>query len=287
MNVMSKKISSSRIVLTLAGILLAATAAMPAFAQLYRKNNTEIPSAETPKKMRAASSTTDRTAAQMSRMIERANKEIDQRVGRLTELSTRIQGMKRISESDKANIQTIINGEITELTNLKAKIAADTDTETLRADFQSITKAYRIYALIMPQIAIFTATNRVGVIADAMSAVSQKLSDRITAAQTAGNDVTALQSALSDMNAKITDAKTQADAARAQIITLAPDNGDQTVFNANKAALKSAHEKVKTAMKDLETARKDAQTIVKGLKSFPAPSASASAQPSASPVSTQ
>lgn len=268
-----KKIFSRRVAQVSFGIILACATAMPVLAHDAKGTAQESP--------RATPSAT-RIAKQMTRMIERANRAIDQRITRLNALADRIKEMKKITDTDKTDLANTVHGEVITLTNLKAKIAADTDNETVRTDMQSITKAYRIYALVMPRIAILAAADRATVISDALTVLSQKLADRMSAAQTAGNNITSSQSVLSDMNTKIADAKTQVDSARQQIASLVPDNGDQAMFDANKLALKAAHEKIKTAKKDLETARKDAQTIAKTLKSFAKPSPSGSSSPSAS-----
>lgn len=268
-----KKIFSARVAQISFGIILACATAMPALAHDTKETAQESPR-HTPSAMRIQE--------QMMRMVERANREIDQRITRLNALADRIKGMKKITDTDKTNLANTIQGEITTLTNLKTKIAADTDNETVRTDMQSITKAYRIYALVMPQIAILAAADRATVISDALTVLSQKLADRISAAQTAGNNITSSPSVLSNMNTKIADAKTQVDSARQQVASLVPDNGDQAIFDANKQALKAAHEKIKTARKNLEAGRKNAQTVTKTLKSFAKPSPSGSSSPSAS-----
>lgn len=256
-----KKIFSSRVAQASLGIILAAITAMPTLAQYqYGKKTAQ----ESPRPTPSAA----RMTQQMSRMVERADREIDKRVTRLNTLSDRIKEMKKITDINKTDLTNTIQGQITTLTNLKAKIAADTDTETVRTDMQSITKAYRIYALVMPQVAIMVAADRVSLVSDALNTVNQKLTNRITAAQAPGNDVAALQLVLSYMTAQITDAKTQAQNAQNEVAHLVPDNGDQTTFDANKQVIKDAHEKIKTAKKDLEAARKYAQDIVKGLKLF-------------------
>jgi len=304
---MNKKTFSPQVAIAAAAILLTAAAGMSAFAQNKRSptyNPITNPSAAAAAKAeqkantqaKVASTSANRaakagehTAAQMKRMIERANKEIDNRITGLNKLSARIQGMKKVTDASKTNLKSTIDGEIATLIALKTKIAADTDTETMRTDIESITKAYRIYALIMPQIAIIAAADRANTVADAMTALSKKLSGRIAAAGSTGNNVTALYTQLADMSAKITDAQTQAQAAVGQVSVLKADNGDQAIFDANKAALKAAHEKIKTAKKDIEDARKDAKDIAKGLRTFakpsrsPSPSASTSASPSPTP----
>ncbi len=294
-----KKTFSPHAAIAAASILLTAATAMPALAQINRTPKTK-PAAQTSgiptkaeREAKIASSSadratsqaqkaTERTVAQMKRMMERANKEIDNRIAGLTKLSIRIQGMKKVTDAAKTNLKATIDNEIVTLAALKTKIAADTDAETMRTDLQSITKAYRIYALIMPQIAIMTAADRANTIADAMTTLSKKLSDRIAAAGSGGNNVTALQTTLSDMNTKIADATAQAQSAIKEVSALKADNGDQTIFDANKEALKSAHEKIKTAMEDLEAARKDAQDIARGLPKFTKPKESGEPQHSTS-----
>lgn len=286
---MFKKITASYLTIAAAGVMLAATA-MPTLAQYRSRNPYAATPSHTPQRPvdKNMASSTARATEQVARMVERANQEIDQRIKRLAELSTRIQGVKKISDADKTSIASTIQGETTNLTDLKTKIAADTDIATLRADFQSITKAYRIYALIMPQIAIFGAVDRATVISDAMTAVSQKLQTRIASARTAGHNVATLQSSLSDMSAKITNANVEMQTAQKQVAVLVPDNGDQAKFQANSKALRDAHAKIKAAMEDLRAARKDAEMIAKALRSFAIdPFSSGQPSPSATPTPSQ
>src|SRR5260370_39951459 len=82
---------------------------------------------------------------------ERAGKEIDRRVASLMKLIDRVNAIKRLSTTQKSTFTAEIQVQITNLNNLKAKIAADTDLPTLRIDVQSIVQSYTIYALFMPQ----------------------------------------------------------------------------------------------------------------------------------------
>lgn len=196
----------------------------------------------------------------------KADAQINARVKALTALSTRINEMQRVSTNQKASLTATLQAAISEMNALKAKIDADTDGATLKADIQSITKSYRIYLLVLPQGRITAAADRIITTVGLMNDLSAKLQTRITTAQTAGQDVTAMNASLVDMNAKTADATVQANAAITLIANLQPDNGDQTVFQSNQAALKDARAKIKLATQDLQTARKDAGTIVKALK---------------------
>jgi len=216
----------------------------------------------------------------------RADQEITRRVTALNALGTRVNAMVKLSADEKAGLASTIQSQITLMNNLQAQIATDASssaTSSLKADIQSITKSYRIFALIIPQGAIAAAADRVQTTVGLFGGISTKLQARITDAQSAGNDTTAAAAALADMNAKTADANTQVQAAVSETASLQPDNGDATVMASNTAALKDARSKIIAAQADLTAARKDAGTIVKDLLSF---KASASASSSASVTSS-
>ncbi|HWC57730.1 MAG TPA: hypothetical protein VG621_02170 [Candidatus Paceibacterota bacterium] len=216
---------------------------------------------------------------------DRAAQEIDRRVTALTSLATRISAMVRVSDQEKSTLQSSINSQISMLDTLKAKIAADTDAATLKADVASITKAYRIFILVMPQGRIAAAADRISTTADLMTQLGAKLQTRMSDAANAGHDITALQSTYSDYMAKIADAKAQATTATNLTANLTPDNGDATVAASNKTALTNARSAIKTAVSDLQKARTDATTIVKTLKGW-APTTGTSTSTSASSQSS-
>jgi len=205
----------------------------------------------------------------MQRQQTRAGQEIDRRVTSLQDLLTRTGEIKNLTDQDKASIATAINTQITALTALKVKIAADTDEATLKTDLESITSSYRIYALVLPQIRIIAAADRVVTISKELQAIGAKLQARIQAAASAGADMTAANASLTAYATKLGDAQTQAQAAVTEIAGLVPDNGDATVMASNTAALKDARTKIQAAQQDIVAARKDAETIRKAVKGYP------------------
>lgn len=199
-------------------------------------------------------------------MKARASAEIDRRIASLQKFQTKIDAMKRVSDSAKASIKATVIAQINELTTLRAKIQADTDEATLKADIQSIAKSYRIYMLVMPQLSILMNAERIMTTADLMSEFGVKLKTRIDTAATAGTDVTELNKSYDSMKAHIAEAKVDAQAAINLSASLKPDNGDDTVMKANQKALQDARAKLKTAHDDLQGARKDIGAILKRLK---------------------
>jgi len=141
---------------------------------------------------------------------------------------------------------------------------------------QSITKAYRVYALVIPQTQILAAADRVNTIITSLTTLSAKLQSRLSAAQSNGTTVgmagtvavsfASLQSDLTDLNAKTVDAQKQATAAVAAVSTLVPDNGNITVAASNTTTLKTGRGDIETAQKDIATADKDVHTIVAALE---------------------
>ncbi len=193
----------------------------------------------------------------------RADAEIDRRVAGLQKQSAQINAMVKVSATQKTDLTTAINAQVTALQTLKAKIDGDTDQTTLKTDTKSITDSYRIYMLVMPETQITAAADRLLTIVDSLTTLSTKLQAKITEAQTAGKDVTSAQATLADFNAKAADAQAQAQAAISSLTGLTPDQGDKTKMAANDQALKDARAKLKTAEQDINAARQDAQKINK------------------------
>ena len=212
------------------------------------------------------------TTARMEKARTRAAQEIERRIEALTKINVRIGGVTKISDQFKANLDTNIQNQITALTALKVKIDGDTDLNTLKTDVQSITKSYRIFALIMPQTHIAAMADRTATAINIMIGIGNKLQARLTEMQNAGADVSALIATLSDMGAKISDAQAKAQAAVDVTATLVPDNGDKDKMAANKAALTEGRDNLKEAHQDLVNARKYITTILKGIRELSASS---------------
>jgi hypothetical protein len=208
--------------------------------------------------------------AVLSKAKDRADQEIDRRIAALQTFADRV-GNVKISDVDKTNLQETMKEQIDALTTLKTQIASDMSTTSLKEAVQSITKSYRVFALVIPKGAITAGADRVNNIVSQLQLLSTKLATRISDAQSTGGNVAKLTTTLTDMNMKISDATSQAQSAVTQISALQPDNGDQTTLKANQMALQDAHKKIQMAQKDLQDARKDAESIVKGLRALGSP----------------
>jgi hypothetical protein len=205
--------------------------------------------------------------ARLERAKEKAAQEITRRTEALTRLEARIEAMKRVSASFKTDLDTTVAAEIAKLEALAVKIAASTNGEEIKADVQSITRSYRIFALVMPKAAIAAAADRIVTMSATLSEVGAKLKVRIDQASSEGKDVASLTTMLNDLAAKITSANAHAQAAVNGTATLTPDEGDKTKQDANKAALQKAREELKAGHDDIKAGRELVRQIMNGLKS--------------------
>lgn len=199
----------------------------------------------------------------MDNLKTRADNEINRRVTDLNDLISRINSMKHLSAANKTAFMNSIQTEIRSLNSLKAKVDADTDVTTLKADVQSIVTEYRVFLLYIPQIQLLSSADRMNDIAGKLNDLATKLQTRINTNQAAGKDVSALETLLKDMVAKIADANTQYNNIETTIITLLPKD-----YPGNRGALLSARKMIQTGHLDLVTSLQDGQKIIQGLKAL-------------------
>jgi hypothetical protein len=208
-----------------------------------------------------------RMEGNLSKIQQRGDALIAQRLTSLNTMITRINDMKRLSVDEKTTLTTNINNDISGLTTLKVKLDADTDATTALADIKSIYTTYRVYAEFDPQTALLATTNAMSTSIDQLMQLATKLQNRINEASASGNNVSSLNTLLTDMQNKVADAKTQSTTAQTNIAGLTPSSfntdptGTHTIF-LNSRTLMS------TARTDLQTALQDAKQIVLGLKAL-------------------
>jgi hypothetical protein len=220
----------------------------------------------------AFAATTTRSTTTMDRLSARGNAEITARIESLNKLEVRIQGMKRLTDAQKAYFATTVQTQIASLNDLLTKMKADTSTTTLRTDLKTIAPTYRIYMLVEPQLAILAAADRANTLTGMLATLGTKLDARLAAHPNA-----TASAKLTDLKAKIADANIQAQAAIDLVINLRPDQGNQTVMQSNQTALKDARAKIHAANQDIKDAYADAKAIIQTLKASGDVTASSSA----------
>ena len=193
----------------------------------------------------------------------RAQTEITRRLDFLNDLVTKLNGIKKLSSAEKADLQSQIQTQIDGLNTLQTKISGDTDNTTLRADVKSIVSDYYIFLFFRVKVNLLISADKAVTTADNLIAIDNKLKTRIDQAQLSFSDAMPLNSLRSDLEAKITDANTQINAAQTELTPLTAQS-----YPGNKAALADARSKIKNSADDLKTAYKDATQIGNDLKNL-------------------
>ena len=205
--------------------------------------------------------------AKKERIKTSADKLLDQRIDSLNKLKDRLSEMKNLTDTDQSAINTLINNAITELNNVRTAIENATSSEATKEARESITKKYRIYALLMPQLNIIASSDRMTTMVSMLNVVAAKIESRLSSASSTASlgstDINNANKALIDMKTKLADAQNNAQSAVTQASGLVADDGDKTVAESNLKALKEARSKIKSAQTSLVTAKKDAESIMK------------------------
>jgi len=210
------------------------------------------------------SSSSASTLNQKDRLLKlkiAGDKEIDKRLTSLKAIRARLNDIRTLTSTQKTNLVSSIDTEISNLTAQQSKIDADTNLATLKIDIKDIILSYRVYALYVPQLRITIAADRVIDLNVKFNAVAVKLNTKIQAYQAKGKDVSALTIAYNDLVAKINNAGTQANNATTVVLPLTPAG-----YPGNKVQLEQGRNNIKSAYSDLKAARVDIRKITNELR---------------------
>lgn len=202
-------------------------------------------------------------ATHLANIKTRGSAEIDRRLTSLNGLIAKINGATKLSATSKASLVSEVNAEITDLTALRVKLNAETTISAAAADVSSMVTEYRVYALIMPKVALVrTADDQLAAEAK-LAALVTKISSRLTQAQTAGKNIATLSATLTDMQAKLAAAQAISTKVETSVLALLP-----TDYNTNHTVLGGYRDQLKTAHADNQAAYNDAKTIITSLKTL-------------------
>ena len=199
----------------------------------------------------------------LKNIISKGDQEITRRLATLNKLDSVINSADKLSAADKATLTSQVNDEITNLTNMKSQLDAETTLTGAVADAKSVISDYRVYALIVPKVYLVKTADDQQAIETKLTTLSQKLQTRVSAAQTAGKDVSSMQAKLSDMNSKIAAAQSLSTTIESAVINLQP-----TDYDSNHSVLSGDRTQLQTARSDLQTAYNDAKSIVNSLENL-------------------
>jgi hypothetical protein len=191
----------------------------------------------------------------------RAHEAIERRLETLARLATRVRENRHLTDDHRAALAELIQGQIDGLTALDAKIQADTDPETLRADVKSIVTDYRVYLLTVPKVHLVIGADTELAAATKLEQVATRLQGKIDEAAAAGHDVTTAQGHLDEMTAKIGDVRASAGSVADSVLPLVPQD-----YPDNKPVLEAAQASLKAGRAALHDARQLARQVVADLR---------------------
>ena len=200
-------------------------------------------------------------ATRLAAVIAKGNSDITTRTTALTALIAKVTAGKKLTATQKTDLTTEMQGEITGLGTLKTTLDADTTAAAARLDFARIFSEHYVFAFYIPRTDRIIAADNLDDAAIQLTALVPKLQGYITQAQTAGNTVAALNASLATMQADIKSGQTVADSV---INTLTPLKASG--YPGNKTTVQAGNVTLKTGYTNIDGARAAAKSIVASLK---------------------
>jgi hypothetical protein len=177
------------------------------------------------------------SAASIGTVQQRGEAAIDKRVASLKAADIRVTDAKGLSSGDRSTILSTVTADLDGLAALRAKLAADTDVVSARADVKDIYTKFRVYAVAIPQSSIAIRADRIS------STTSKRLQSEHDRLADRGADKTKLAAMQTDIDAANKDVE-GLDAAALRV-TPATYDSDHSVMTALRARSNdaSSHEK--------------------------------------------
>ena len=178
-----------------------------------------------------ASHSAAKSANELQNIQSHADKLITDRLTSLNNLQTRLQNDTKLSSSIKNTLTTDIQNDINGLTALKAKIDADTNVTTARADAKTIFTNFYIYKMFEPKMRLLVTISNLQTITLNLEAIVPQIQNLINTLKAQGKDVSQLQPLLDDISSQLLTITTTLtkDETTVEGVTLTTQNGS-TVF---------------------------------------------------------
>lgn len=200
---------------------------------------------------------------QLQHIISSADMMISNRITSLNILSTRVQNDTRLSSTEKSSLSSDIQTIISNLNTLKAKIDADTDAATAKADAKQIVTNFHVYIAFEPKTRLLITLNNLQTITTNLQALVPQLQNFINTLQSQGKDISGLTPLVNDISSQLQTINTTLtnDIATVQNVSITTD--PKTTFTQVKQDLQDiVHVDFQKIRSDISQMR----TIIKGFK---------------------
>jgi hypothetical protein len=239
----------SATVATLVGLAVAGAATAPAFAN-------PVPAVPT-----APASATPTGSRSLALIQAAAAKQTATRIAALDAAIPKITSNVYLTASDRTTILATLNGDLSGLTTLAAKIAADTTAAEAETDYKTIFSTYRVFAVALPQSSYAAAADDLTDSALPKLVDAQKTLSALLAGPDAFKSTPALLADLTDMSAQIATAQQAITGVAAAALAVTPSE-----YDANHAVLSGSRQSVTTALAAVKLAGTDAKTVSAALQ---------------------
>jgi hypothetical protein len=228
----------------LAVLATGAAAAQAATPQAAAVTRTAVTADATPTGSAALAAVKKQAAAEIAR--------------RQTALSARLAELNgadpALTSSDRAALITLVKNDQSGLSALGAKIAADPELATARADRQQIFTGYRVFALALPQVRLVRAS-------DALTGRAVPLltdaETRLAAALAKSGETGEAAAKMADLQAQIQAIQDGTSGLSAKLLGFTPAqyNADHTLLSGPRQSLVSARSALRQARADIVAVR--------------------------------
>ncbi|MES2170524.1 MAG: hypothetical protein V4479_07350 [Actinomycetota bacterium] len=179
---------------------------------------------------------------------------------RITALDTAIPKVSAnayLSPGDRSTILGTLNGDLSAMQSLQAKIAADTDVATAKTDVQSIYTGYRVYAVAIPQSLYAASADALTDSAIPALLTAQHALQAALAGPDKSKDTPAVDAQMADLATQITTAQNDSSGVSAAALSVTPSqfNADHSVLAGTRASIKNAGVAAKAATADAKAIR--------------------------------
>ncbi len=133
--------------------------------------------------------------------------EVDRRLAMFQTVSTRLASSTQLTAVDKTTLGKLVEDQVTTLGALKSKLAAENDLTAARKDVQAIIDEYRVYGLLVAQISLVTASDRMAETNTQLMTVVTELQKKADVLKKAGKETTDVQKDIDAAKTAITAAQ--------------------------------------------------------------------------------
>jgi len=179
---------------------------------------------------------------------------INGRLETLNALALAVNNAAHLTSSDRSTLSALIKGDISGLTTLRGKVAAETTVAAVRTDGTAMVDDYRVYLLVAPKVHLANAFD----VESAAQSALQKVHDDVAAKlSAAGGGTSDEKSLLADLESQIQAAQQLSSGHVPTLLAIQPGPNADAI----RSALAPLVTDARTARKDLVQARSDAKKL--------------------------